>query len=190
MNTHVTPLMIALLTGAGMLTGGCEPDTELGPPAIRLDDSVCAECDMILSDERFACATYVEGVRGPDALLFDDVNCQVYHELAHPDRKVIARWSHDHGSSEWIRTEGAWFLWSKRLRTPMASHAAAFRTEAAAAAAREELGGDVMSFEVLARCLTLNGGDCAHGAADTGAVTGEPGETQKDEVNGGSAEHS
>ena len=106
---------------------------------------------MILSDERFATTTIVEAPRGPEPRLIDDFNCQISYERAHNDLVVVARWSHDYGSSKWIRTESAFFLQSPELHTPMASHLAAFEFKADAEALQQKVPGEVLSFEAIRR---------------------------------------
>ncbi len=125
-----------LIAAAGLALTGCGNQPADGPPAIRLGHDVCAECNMIISDARWATATIVPGPRGPEPRLFDDFNCQVNFENEHADAEIVARWSHDHATAEWLRTEGAHFLFTRDLRTPMGSNAAAFagRTDAEAAA--------------------------------------------------------
>lgn len=149
-------LLIALAAALACITGCDEPSADT-PPSVRLGDSVCVECNMIISDERWATATVVESPRGAEPLLFDDFNCQVNHEVAHPELHILARWSHDHTTSEWIRTEQATFLISPGLRTPMGSKIAAFATPAGANAAKDELTGDVMTFDTAWKRLDSAG---------------------------------
>lgn len=135
---------------AALALTGCGRADETGPPTAHYGDSLCAECGMILSDERFAAATIVADDRGePIPLLFDDSNCQAEHEKDKPGLAIIARWVHDHGTREWIDARRAFFVYSPGLRTPMASHVAAFGTLDAARNAAEVLGGRVVSFEEL-----------------------------------------
>lgn len=148
-----TSLSVLALAASLAAIPGCEQQAADGPPAVRLGDSVCDQCNMIISDERWATATIVEGARGPEPLLFDDFNCQVNHEAEHPDRTIVARWSHDHATLEWLRTDQARFLMSPGLRTPMGSKTAAFASEAAAEAAKAEFDGDVMTFDTAWRHL-------------------------------------
>ncbi len=136
----------ALLSALTLLYG-CDNQVADGPPAVRLGDSVCAQCNMIISDERWATATMVEGPRGPEARLFDDFNCQVNYEMKNPELTILTRWSCSHATREWIRTEEAHFLLSPNLRTPMASKVAAFASPAEASAAHAEFTGEVVSFE-------------------------------------------
>ena len=139
--------LIAIAGLAGLnACGGNDSDS---PPTVRLGDSICSHCGMIISDERFATATIAEAARGDEALLFDDFNCQVDYEAEHPDLGIVARWSHDYRTAAWLHTEHATFLNSASLRTPMASQAAAFESRADAESAAEELGGDVLTFDAL-----------------------------------------
>lgn len=144
---------------------GCDAPSAEGPPDIRLGDSVCDECNMIISDLRWATATVVEGPRGPKPLLFDDFNCQVNHEVEHPDLVVLARWSYSHATRDAVRTDQATFLMSPNLRTPMGSNVAAFASSDEANAAKAELTGDVMTFDVAWKRLGFAGA-CCH-AEDT-----------------------
>ena len=104
----------------------CDDTPTDGPPTVRLAHDLCAECNMIISDERWATATIVEGPRGPEPMLFDDFSCQVRYEHNHPDLAILARWSHDHATLEWIPTESAVFLGSDSIVSPMGSGMAAF----------------------------------------------------------------
>ncbi len=128
---------------------GCDRAAQDGPPVVHLDSSVCDECGMILSDERFVAATIVESTRGQEARLFDDYNCQINFEHAHPEQVITTRWAHDYSTSGWIQTERAFFLLSPQLRTPMASETAAFGNRSDADAALEEFGGEIMNAEAL-----------------------------------------
>ncbi|MFI4898829.1 MAG: hypothetical protein ACIARR_13525 [Phycisphaerales bacterium JB059] len=141
--------IIRLLPAALLMftLSGCDGPAADGPPDIRIGDSVCAECNMIISDRRWATATIIDGPRGPDPLLFDDFNCQVNHESEHPGLVILARWAHDHTTGDPLRAEDAVFLMSPNLRTPMASKVAAFTSSEEVNAAQAELTGDVMDFE-------------------------------------------
>ncbi len=136
---------LCALAAAGL--SGCGRGVESGPPTVRLGETPCAQCGMIISDERFATASVFEGPRGPEARLFDDFNCQRNYEAEQSGETVVARWSHDHSSSAWITTEQAYFVRSPALRTPMASGMAAFGTAQGAESLRREIGGEVMRFD-------------------------------------------
>jgi len=145
--------MIALMPTAVFLLVACDrPDPE-GPPSIAYGSDACAECNMIISDQRRATATVVRGPRGPEPLLFDDFNCQVDHEAARPKLDIIGRWSHDHGSLEARRCHAARFVPSPEIRSPMGSHAAAFASQTAAERAADRLGGSVTTYEQAREAL-------------------------------------
>jgi len=124
----------------------CSRDAPDGPPAVHIDESECVHCGMIISDERWATATIVQGDRGPEPLLFDDFNCQVNHETEHPELRVVARWSRSHSTLEWVRTERARFLASPQIHAPMGSGIAAFSSLAEAETARSAFPGELMDF--------------------------------------------
>lgn len=153
-------LLISALLTSSMLLIGCSEQAADGPPIVRLGDSVCDQCNMIISDQRWATATVVAGPRGPEARLFDDFNCQVNYEIEHPDAEILARWSHSHATHDWIQTEGSHFLMSPNLRTPMGSKAAAFGSASDAEAAKAQLDGDVMTFKVAWSRLGFAGACC------------------------------
>ncbi len=140
-------ICVPLVVAGVVSLSGCGERNDAGPPTIRLGDSVCDECNMIISDERWATATIVAGPRGSEPRLFDDFNCQVGYEVEHTNTEILARWSHDHATGEWVSTEQAFFLISGELRTPMGSMVAAFTSEPGAEAASLEWPGEVLTFE-------------------------------------------
>lgn len=125
MNTRTLVLALAIT----LPLASCDETPDDGPPTVRLAHDLCAECNMIISDERWATATIVEGPRGPEPRLFDDFNCQARYEHNHPDLTILKRWSHDHTSLEWIPTESAVFLGSDSIVSPMGSGMAAHKSE-------------------------------------------------------------
>ncbi len=145
---------IIRLVGLGSIVGvvvlaGCGSETNDGPPSVRFGDSICAECGMIVSDERFATATIIEADRGNEPQIFDDFNCQMIFESKHTELTIVDRWSHDHGSNEWMHMADAWFVQSDQLHTPMASNIASFLTQSDAMAFAEPLDGEVVDFDTL-----------------------------------------
>lgn len=128
---------------------GCGSELEDGPPMVRLGDSLCAECGMIISDERFTTATIIVGDRGNEPKLFDDFNCQMIFESKYTQFTVVDRWCHDHGSSEWIQMDDAWFVKSDQLHTPMASGIAAFKNKPDAESFAMPIQGQVMDWDSL-----------------------------------------
>ncbi len=138
--------MVILVLAIGMSCAGEPAD---GPPDVRYGESVCAHCNMIVSDERFATASVVDGPRGPEPRVFDDFNCQIDFERDHPDVSVSGRWVHDHGTLAWVPAAAALYVRAATLHTPMASGVAAFAGRPAADAFAGDVGGDVLSFDEL-----------------------------------------
>jgi len=123
---------ILLLVCACMTPTGCGDYEHNGPPTIVLGESMCAECGMMLSDERFATVTVYDGPRGADPVLFDDFNCQAIYESEHQEEPIVARWSHDYLTIQWIPTEQAFFVTSQKIHSPMGAQIAAFATRSGA----------------------------------------------------------
>ncbi len=149
MNRFVFNHCVAGSTVFPLIIHGCGGEPDPGPPTILLGDSPCVECGMIISDERFATATMVEGQRGVEPMLFDDFNCQLNFEKKYPDLDVVTRWSHDHATSTWSATREGWFVRSDKIHTPMASSLAFFADRADADQFADLHAGNVVSFEAL-----------------------------------------
>ncbi len=151
-------VLIALLA-----VSGCTRDTGHGPPTVHLGDDMCAECGMIISDERFACASIVEDEQArPETRLFDDFNCMINHETMNPGTPVLRRWVHDHATLAWLPAGEAAYLCSPNLQTPMASHVAAFTSRGGADSMQSDVGGDVRTFEAIRAAMALNGSCAGH----------------------------
>jgi len=128
------------------IMSGCGVEVTDGPPDIMLGESACAECGMIISDERFATVTVVDGTRGIQPILFDDFNCQQKFEHQYPDLLMTNRWSHDHSSLVWFETETGWFVKSSQVRSPMAAGMAFFHEREDAEAFAQSVSGQVLDF--------------------------------------------
>ena len=149
MKLNIKPLAIVTTLSAMSVLPGCGSEGNDGPPEILYGDSICAECGMILSDERFAVATLIDGDRGIEPLVFDDFNCQMIYEGKHPDLTIVDRWSHDYNGKQWMHMADAWFVQSDELHTPMASHIASFASKDEAQRFADGIAGRVMGLDAL-----------------------------------------
>jgi copper chaperone NosL len=104
---------------------------------------------MIINDERFAASILVEGARGAEPRLFDDIGDLIVYEARNPDLRVLARYVKDHSSTEWLAAESAVFLRSPSLHTPMASGIAAYATRESAEGQRAKTAGEILAFDRL-----------------------------------------
>lgn len=131
-------LAVALLSGCG---GGRGPR----PPVIRYDRDVCAQCGMIISDERFA-AAYV--TKSGEARLFDDIGDMLVYEKEHGEA-VVAYYVHDFRSRKWIPAEAAYYVRGDSVKSPMGWNIAAFENEAEAREFAEKTGSRLMTWQEL-----------------------------------------
>lgn len=138
-------IAVPMITLAALVA--CQRADPNAPPAIVYGESICAECGMIISDDRFGVATVVEGERGTETLLFDDFNCQFNHERDRSELVIVRRWARDHGTRAWLDPNSARFVFAPSLRTPMGSHLAAFGADADATTFAADHEGAVMGME-------------------------------------------
>jgi len=142
--------VVALLMGIALTLGAtaCKAgQTEVKPPEIRYGQDVCAACNMIISDARYASA-YVYAVETGryDSLVFDDIGDMVLHAADHPEHKFAAWYVHDYNSEAWLDATTAHYVFSAELQTPMAHGMAAHATAEAAEKMAAELHGDVLDW--------------------------------------------
>lgn len=124
---------IAALTGLAACEAKAEP--------FRYGRDECADCRMIISDQRFGAQIVTRKGR---VLKFDDICCLEDHvtsgRVAESDikQRVVADFAKPNGL---IPAERALFLRHADLKSPMGSNTAAFSTEADRDRARGELSG-------------------------------------------------
>lgn len=131
---------------------GCGERELSGPPELRAGRDQCAECGMIITDER-ACAAILIDIGGRrEHRLFDDLGCLVdFKDAPREAWTEIATFAADHASGRWLTIEEANFLLAdtRRLMTPMGSGYVAYADESAAHKAIQQFGGRVARFEDL-----------------------------------------
>jgi copper chaperone NosL len=141
------------LSAAILVVGaGCGRSEPTGPPELRAGRDECAECGMLIYDERCAGAFLVEGAGGREHLLFDDVGCMLDRELdGQTEQKIVGRFVRDYSTAQWVGSDQATFLRSgnDRLRTPMGSGIVAFADRAGAERGVAEFGGQSTTYDAL-----------------------------------------
>lgn len=117
------------------LTLACS--TSVDVPQVVVDESVCSECGMLVSDLGFAAA-----VRLPDGSekVFDDPVCLLRFASTADAKRV---WVHDHATDVWITGDQAVFIKQSKVRGPMGGDLLAAPDEQSARRAAVELGGSV-----------------------------------------------
>ncbi len=135
---------LALCLGS-FATAGCGGQDLTKPPKMFYGRDGCAQCRMIIADERFACAAATADRR---FLKFDDIGCFAAHEKKSAEH-VLRSWVRNAGADEWIGKEEARFVHSPNLVTPMGYGFAATATVDKAARFAEENAGRVITWEEL-----------------------------------------
>jgi copper chaperone NosL len=133
------------MTIAAAALVGCEQQAEeITAPTVHFGQAMCAECSMIISDERFAGAIGLRRDGRVVHLLFDDVGEMLAFD---PGEHEQIRWfATDATTRAWLDAETAFFLRSDQLMTPMGTGVGAYATKEAATAAQQEHGGELLSF--------------------------------------------
>ena len=144
MNTRCAVLAIAI----GL--SGCDRSQLSGPPELRLGRDECAECGMLINEDRCSSAYLVERGGRRDHALFDDIGCMLDYAHEPPeDVRVIEGFVHDHPTRTWVPAPSAHFLMGPppRLATPMGSGIWAFADRSQADAAQRDAGGTVLDLQ-------------------------------------------
>ncbi len=142
--------IVVLCVLALLLVGCSRGQTEIKPPDIRYGEDKCADCDMIISEPRFAAAAVHEVGNGTyENLLFDDIGDLLRYMKAHPDLKYVASYVHDYDTEAWVDATKATFVHSAEVRTPMASGLLASDTAAKAQALATKFNGTVMDWATV-----------------------------------------
>ena len=141
---HAGILSLVLL----LMHGGCSQRVVEGPPVVKYGQDECAQCGMILNEDRFASALLIEKDGARSYLLFDDIGDQFQYEAMHHPL-VVSRFAHDFTSGQWIVAEEASFVVSETLHTPMGSGIIAFRDAAVAQSKATEANGKLQQWKEL-----------------------------------------
>jgi nitrous oxide reductase accessory protein NosL len=148
-------LVLAALTWSSAC-GGAEASGPIPAPRMVFGEDLCAECSMIINEQRFAGAIGVR-VRGRVRhLLFDDIGEMFVHEL--PEHDEVRYFVHDMPSAELMDATVAHFLRAESLRTPMATGVAAFRSASERDAVLREHPGERLSLQELVGALPAGPG--------------------------------
>jgi copper chaperone NosL len=124
------PAVLVLLVAAGALCG-CRRERPWppSPVTIHFGEDACAECKMIISDERHAAELQT---RTDEPLLFDDLGCLLKRAASmSPDPSgVFARTA----DGKWLDGRQAWVVHSREISSPMGYGLATFATRESAEA--------------------------------------------------------
>lgn len=131
-----------------ILVLGCSPR---GPRDIRYGEELCDYCHMTISDPAFAAQLVT---RTGKVHVFDDIGdlAAFVAEVRVPADQVYAIWANVFlHPGERVLVGDAVFLRSDRLRSPMSSGLAAFRSGEAADSLLAEIGGAILMWSDVVR---------------------------------------
>jgi len=131
---------------------GCARQPLTGPPELRVGRDECAECGMLVAEDRYSSASLVEREGERLYVFFDDIGCMVDFEYEQGEgTRVLERYVHDHESRAWVPGLEAAYVFADResLRTPMGSGIAALARRDAAEALAAAHAGAVHDFKSL-----------------------------------------
>lgn len=140
---HARSLALLLLAPLG----SCSKPLS-GPPELRLGRDECAECGMLIAEDRCSCALLIDDQGAPRHALFDDVGCLLDYRMKDSAPPVLEAYVHDHQSRAWVPAESAWFVQHDpgAVRTPMGTGLIAFAAESDARAAAQLSAGVVLDY--------------------------------------------
>lgn len=151
MNRFIRSLSCALALLSVALPAGCSGPPLSGPPSLRLGRDECAECGMLINEDRSPGAFLLDDAGRRRHVLFDDAGCLLDFERKNTEAMVIAAYVRDYETRDWLDANAAHFVLADpdRLPTPMGSGIAAFGDATRAQAAHEKFGGDIMDYATL-----------------------------------------
>jgi copper chaperone NosL len=120
-------------------------EAEIKPVEIAAED-VCTHCKMAISEKQFASEIITTD---GDALKFDDIGCMQDYLKEKPDTKIAAHFFMEYDTKQWLKGNGATFVKSKEITSPMGGGIIAFSNETKAKTAAAEFSGQVLSFAEL-----------------------------------------
>ncbi len=136
------PLLPILLLFLSLVAGCSSPAAADGPPEITYGRDICIECNMIISEPRFAAAYRLSD---GEAKAFDGIGEMVKHGRRTGDFANVAfAWVHDFNTEDWVLVDDAFFVVGGSVITPMGHGIVAFATETAAPELADQLGAVVM----------------------------------------------
>jgi copper chaperone NosL len=146
MKTTLAAIVLLLL---GALLTGCSNKAEAsGPPEISYGRDICIECNMIISEPRFAAAYRLDD---GDTKSFDGIGELVKHaQLNNEFNRIAFAWVHDFNTEDWILAKEAIYVAGPEIVTPMGHGIVAFTTDSDAQQFAADVSGHVMSWDEIA----------------------------------------
>ncbi len=143
MRRLILRLHILCILAFALILSGCSHRPMNEPPRIRYGKELCRQCQMVISDERFAAAF---SDQESEFFKFDDIGCmRLYQEK----NKVIPKyaWVHDYENQAWMEVSKSVFVRSIQIMTPMGSGVIAFSNRLNAEQFANKQGGQIVAWD-------------------------------------------
>lgn len=151
MNRRTLSCSLGLVVLAALVPPGCGGPPLSGPPDLRLGRDECAECGMLINEDRSPGAFLLDESGHRRHALFDDAGCLLDYHHKNPEAAVLGTFVRDYDTRVWLDATAATFVLGDpdRLPTPMGSGIAAFAEGDRANAAAARCGGTVLDYAAL-----------------------------------------
>jgi copper chaperone NosL len=128
--------------------------TASGPPDINYGRDICIECGMIIDDPRFA-ATYrlTDGTEK----VFDDLGGLIVQGRETSELEGAEVWVSDFEEEVLINADGAFYVPTMGVTSPMGHGILAFSDESRAMEVAADLGGEVLDWETTQQLPVVDG---------------------------------
>jgi len=90
---------LRLLCGLPIVLAACASSTGSQAPEINYGYDTCANCGMLIMDNRYAAATTL---KNGEVRKFDNVADMIAFHHEHPDQDVERWWAHDYQTQQWL----------------------------------------------------------------------------------------
>ena len=121
------PATIALVIVSAGAWLGCAPG-EARPASLDAAGDQCASCRMLISEPRLAAQI---AAPGEEPRFYDDLRClRDGLRAGRPLPRGAVVFVADHRTGDWVRADRALFVYLPAVSTPMASHWAAYASDA------------------------------------------------------------
>ncbi len=145
---------VLLLTLSIAVTGCGQADTAGGLPQINYGRDICIECGMIIDDPRFAASYTLDD--GTEAI-FDDLGGLIVYGRESGGLVAATVWVSDFEEERMISAGSAFYVPTLGVTSPMGHGILAFSDEARAESLAAELGGEVVTWDVVVDLPVLDG---------------------------------
>ncbi|MBL7994942.1 nitrous oxide reductase accessory protein NosL [bacterium] len=115
------------------------------PEAIDYGYDDCAHCRMVISDQKFGAELITQKGK---IYKFDSIECMAFYYRHSEFADVQSLWTIDFSNpGMWVKADGAYYLQSKNLPSPMGMFLSSFANREAAEAMRSQMEGNLLNWQ-------------------------------------------